>query len=104
MTNRKPTHPGAVLLEDVIKPLGLTITEAAKMLGVSRKTSSEFVNEKAMLSPDMAIRIAKATNTSPESWMNMQQKLTLWEAEQHLPENVIPFPSVHSEEAAALQM
>lgn len=57
-----------------------------------------------MLSPDMAIRIAKATNTSPESWMNMQQKLTLWEAEQHLPENVIPFPSVHSEEAAALQM
>ena len=66
--------------------------------------SSEFVNEKAMLSPDMAIRIAKATNTSPESWMNMQQKLTLWEAEQHLPENVIPFPSVHSEEAAALQM
>ena len=99
MTNRKPTHPGAVLLEDVIKPLGLTITEAAKMLGVSRKTLSEFVNEKAMLSPDMAIRIAKATNTSPESWMNMQQKLTLWEAEQHLPENVIPFPSVHSEEA-----
>ena len=84
MTNRKPTHPGAVLLEDVIKPLGLTITEAAKMLGVSRKTLSEFVNEKAMLSPDMAIRIAKA--------------------EQHLPENVIPFPSVHSEEAAALQM
>ena len=104
MTNRKPTHPGAVLLEDVIKPLGLTITEAAKMLGVSRKTLSEFVNEKAMLSPDMAIRIAKATNTSPESWMNMQQKLTLWEAEQHLPENVIPFPSVHSEEAATLQM
>ena len=85
MTNRKPTHPGAVLLEDVIKPLGLTITEAAKMLGVSRKTLSEFVNEKAMLSPDMAIRIAKATNTSPESWMNMQQKLTLWEAEHFHP-------------------
>ena len=104
MTNRKPTQPGAVLLEDVIKPLGLTITEAAKMLGVSRKTLSEFVNEKAMLSPDMAIRIAKATNTSPDSWMNMQQKLTLWEAEQHLPENVIPFPSMHSEESAALQM
>lgn len=40
----------------------------------------------------------------PESWMNMQQKLTLWEAEQHLPKNVIPFPSVRSEEAAALQM
>ena len=103
MISRKPTHPGVVLLEDVIKPLGLTITDAARMLGVSRKALSEFVNEKAMLSPDMAIRIAKATNTS-ESWMNMQQKLTLWEAEQHLPKNVIPFPSVRSEEAAALQM
>ena len=74
MISRKPTHPGVVLLEDVIKPLGLTITDAARMLGVSRKALSEFVNEKAMLSPDMAIRIAKATNTSPESWMNMQQK------------------------------
>lgn len=52
----------------------------------------------------MAIRIATATHTSPESWMNMQQKLTLWEAEQHLPKNVIPFPSAASEEAAALQM
>ena len=82
MTKRKPTHPGAILLEDVIKPLNLTITEAARMLGVSRKALSEFVNEKAMLSPDMAIRIAKATNTSPESWMGMQQKLTLLEAKE----------------------
>ncbi|MEI3183285.1 MAG: HigA family addiction module antitoxin [Lachnospiraceae bacterium] len=48
---RRPTHPGVVLLEDVIKPLNLTITDAAKMLGVSRKALSEFVNEKAMLSP-----------------------------------------------------
>ena len=104
MISRKPTHPGVVPLEDVIKPLGLTIADAARMLGVSRKALSEFVNEKAMLSPDMAIRIAKATNTSPESWMNMQQKLKLWEAEQHLPKNVIPFRSVRSEEAAALQM
>ena len=93
MKKRKPTHPGTVFLEDVIKPLNLTITEAAKMLGVSRKTLSEFVNEKAMLSPEMAMRIAKATKTSPESWMNMQQKLTLWETSQHMPTNVILFPS-----------
>ena len=75
---RKPTHPGRVFLEDVLKPLGLSVTEAAKMLGVSRKTLSEFVNEKAALSPEMALRISKATNTSAESWLNMQQKLTLW--------------------------
>ena len=89
---RKPTHPGSIFLEDVMKPLNLSITETAKMLGVSMKTLSEFVNEKSALSPDMAIRISKATNTSAESWLNMQQKLTLWNASQHEPTNVIPFP------------
>ena len=89
---RKPTHPGNVFLEDVMKPLDLTVTDAARMLGVSRKALSEFVNEKASLSPEMALRISKATNTSADSWMNMQQKLTLWNAYQHEPCNVIPFP------------
>ena len=89
---RKPTHPGVIFLEDVMKPLGITITDAAKMLGISRKTLSEFVNAKASLSPEMAIRISKATNTSAESWMNMQQKCTLWEAEQKGSIKVIPFP------------
>ena len=89
---RKPTHPGVVLLEDVMKPLNLSVTDTARMLGVSRKTLSEFINEKSSLSPEMAIRISKATNTSVESWMNMQQKLTLWTARKHEPDNVIPFP------------
>ena len=89
---RKPTHPGKVFAEDVLKPLDLSVTDAARMLGVSRKALSEFVNEKASLSPEMAIRISKATNTSPESWMNMQQKLTLWIAQQNEPSYVIPFP------------
>ena len=90
--NRKPTHPGAVFLEDVMKPLNLSVTNAASMLGVSRKTLSEFVNEKSSLSTDMAMRIGKATNTSAESWLNMQQKLTLWNAQRNEPTNVIPFP------------
>lgn len=89
---RKPTHPGSVFLEDVMKPLNLTVTDAARMLGVSRKTLSEFVNEKASLSTEMALRISKATNTSAESWMNMQQKLTLWNAIRNEPKNVISFP------------
>ena len=89
---RKPTHPGNVFLEDVMKPLNLSVTEAAKMLGVTRKTLSEFVNEKSSLSVEMAIRIAKATNTSAESWMNMQQKLTLYNAYKHEPKNVVLFP------------
>lgn len=82
---RKPTHPGEVFLKDVLEPLDITITEAAQKLGVTRKTLSEFVNEKSSLSPEMAIRIAKATNTTPESWMFMQMKFTLWQAEQHEP-------------------
>ena len=88
---RKPVHPGNVLKEDVIAPLGLTVTEAAEDLGVSRKALSELINEKSSLSPDMAIRIARATNTSPESWLNMQSKLDLWKSEQK-EFKVIPFP------------
>ena len=87
---RKPTHPGTVFLEDVIKPLNLSVTKTAQFLGVSRKALSEFINEKSSLSPDMALRISIATGTSAESWMNMQQKLTLWLAEQDAPTNVVP--------------
>jgi addiction module HigA family antidote len=90
---RKPTHPGEVLLEDVIRPLGMTVTEAALALGVTRKTLSEFVNQRSGLSPEMALRVAKATNTTPESWLNMQSKLDLWNARQHEPENVHAFPN-----------
>ncbi len=79
---RKPTHPGEVLREDVINPLGLTVTEAAKRLGVTRKTLSELLNCKSALSPEMAVRIGKATKTTPESWLYMQAKLDLWNAEQ----------------------
>lgn len=81
-----------MFLEDVMKPLDLSDTEATRMLGVSRKTILEFVNEKASLSVEMALRIAKATNTSAESWMNMQQKLSLYNAYQHKPKNVVLFP------------
>ena len=85
-SRRRPTHPGEVLREDVIKPLGLTVTEAAKRLGVTRKTLSALINCKASMSPEMAVRISKATRTSPESWLYMQAKLDLWLAQQKPPE------------------
>jgi antitoxin HigA-1 len=88
---RKPVHPGVLLKEDVLIPLGLTVTKAANDLGVSRKTLSELINEKASLSPDMAVRISKATKTSPESGLNMQSKLDLWSSEQKNL-NVMLFP------------
>ncbi|NLK46691.1 MAG: HigA family addiction module antidote protein [Treponema sp.] len=82
MNIRKPTHPGEVLYEDVIKPLNITITEAALRLGVSRKALSELINARTNLTPEMAVRIGKATNTTPESWINMQSKLDLWRVNQ----------------------
>ncbi len=87
----KPTHPGIVLLEDVIKPLNLTITDAAESLGVSRKALSELVNGHSRLSPEMALRIAKATNTSPESWYGLQAKLDIWEVVNNSPVKVKNF-------------
>ena len=80
---RKPTHPGEVFLHDVLIPLGLTITEAANMMGITRKSLSELVNEKSSCSPQMALRIAKVTGTSAESWLFMQAKLDLWKAAQN---------------------
>jgi addiction module HigA family antidote len=88
---RKPTHPGEVLYEDVMKPLGLTVTGAARQLGVSRKTLSELVNRRAGMSAEMALRVAKATNTTAESWLNMQLKLDLWEARRREPRIVAVF-------------
>lgn len=91
---RRPVHPGSVFLEDVLKPLNISVTDAAHLLGVTRKTLSEFVNEKTSLSPEMALRIAKATNTSAESWLAMQSKLTLFLAREHEPQNVKQFCNI----------
>ena len=93
MITRKPTHPGEVLYEDVIKVLNISITEAASNLGVSRKALSELINGKSHLTPEMAVRIATSTNTSPESWLNMQIKLDLWKVKQNKLIKTIPFKS-----------
>lgn len=83
---RKPTHPGEILHEDVIKSLGLTTTEAAKRLGVTHEALTQLLNCRSPLNPEMAIRVGKATNTTPESWLFMQAKLDLWYAGQQFPE------------------
>jgi len=75
---RRPTHPGEMLREDVVPALGLTQAELAKRLGVSRLTVSELLHERRAVSPDMAMRLARLLNTTPESWLNMQQAVDLW--------------------------
>ena len=74
-----PAHPGEILRELYLDELGLSITEAAKGLGISRKTLSELVNGKAGISPTMAMRLSIAfPNTSPQFWLNLQNQYDLW--------------------------
>ncbi len=72
MTTKNPPHPGAVVFEECIEPLGLTITEAAAALGVTRNTLSELVHGKRGISPEMAVRLAKVFGGSEESWLVQQ--------------------------------
>jgi addiction module HigA family antidote len=81
--NRRPTHPGAILREDVLPTIDMTQTELAERLAVSRLSVSELLHEKRALSPEMAVRLAVLLNTSPESWLRMQEALDLWEVRQN---------------------
>ena len=83
MLMHNPPHPGEIIKELCLEPLGLTITDAAKGLGISRKTLSSILNGKAGISPEMAVRLSIAFNTSSESWLNQQSQYDLWQAEQH---------------------
>ncbi len=83
MLMHNPPHPGEVLKELCLEPLGVTVTDAAKALGVSRKTLSTVINGRAGISPEMAIRLSIAFDTSAESWLNQQTQYDLWQAEQH---------------------
>jgi antitoxin HigA-1 len=80
MYMHNPPHPGEVLKELYIEPMNLTITEVAAGICVTRKTLSELINGKYGVSSDMAIRLAKAFSTTPESWLNLQQQYDIWEA------------------------
>jgi addiction module HigA family antidote len=78
-----PPHPGEILKELCLEPLELTVTRAAEALGVSRKTLSAILNGRAGISPEMAIRLSMAFDTSAESWLNQQTQYDLWLARQN---------------------
>lgn len=81
MRMHNPAHPGEVLRGLYLKPLGLTVTDAAKALGVSRKTLSAVLNGRAGISPEMAVRLSLAFSTTAHIWLNMQLQFDLWQAE-----------------------
>ncbi len=82
MLMHNPPHPGEVLRTLCLEPLGLSVTKAAKALGVSRKTLSSILNGRAGISPEMAVRLSIALDTTAESWLNQQSQYDLWQAEQ----------------------
>lgn len=77
MPMKNPPHPGAVVLQECIEPLGLSITDAAAALGVTRNTLSELVNGKRGISPEMAVRLEKVFGASAESWLVQQAQYDL---------------------------
>lgn len=86
---RKPTHPGEILKELYLDELGVTITEFAGHIGVSRKAISAIVNGHKNVTPEMALRFSMAfPNTTPESWINLQRNYDFWLIEKKLQEKV----------------
>ena len=79
---RQPTHPGALLREDILPALKMTQKDFADWIGVSRLSVSELVNEKRTVTPDMAMRLGKALGNGPQIWLRMQQTFDLWELSQ----------------------
>jgi len=87
MRKRKPTHPGIILEEDYIKPLEIkNLQKLADWLGVSRKTLHKIRTGVGRITPEMALRLAKLFRTSPELWLNLQQKYDLWTTLKEHPE------------------
>jgi addiction module HigA family antidote len=94
---RPPTHPGGIIKRQYLETLNLSVSEVAAVLKVSRKTLSKIVNERGAVTPDMALRLSKEFNTTPELWLNLQQTYDLW----HTAHSTRGWMSVHAMPAYA---
>ena len=97
---RKPTHPGAILREDVLPALGLSVSEAARQLGVTRQTLHRIMAEKVSVTPEMAARLGRFCGNGPGLWLRMQQACDLWRTERELRSELEQIP-VHRTSSAA---
>ena len=84
MAMHDPPHPGEIIREVCVGPLGLTVTEAAKALGVTRKTFSALLNGRSGISPEMALRLSKVFGRSAEGWLRLQLQYDLWQTQQRV--------------------
>ncbi len=83
MSMKNPPHPGKSIALDCLQPFDLSVTEGARILGVSRQTLSNLVNGGGGVSPEMAIRLSKAFGSTPQAWLKMQLAYDLAQAEKH---------------------
>ena len=96
----RPTHPGAILREDILPALGLSVSEAARQLGVTRQTLHRIMAERVSITPEMALRLGRFCGNGPVLWLRMQQACDLWHAEQELSAELEEIP-VHRKSSAA---
>ena len=99
---RKPTHPGEILKEEFLEPLGLSQSQLAKELDTTFRTINEIVNEKRNISPEMAIKLSRYFGTTPELWLNLQNQHDLYTARQRkqtLLDKIRPYRELHRKTA-----
>jgi antitoxin HigA-1 len=99
---RKPTHPGEILKEEFLEPLGLSQSQLAQELSTTFRTINEIVNEKRNVSPEMAIKLSRYFGTTPELWLNLQNQHDLYTARQRkqaLLEKIRPYRELHRKTA-----
>lgn len=92
----RPVHPGETLREDVIPAVGRSKTEIARLLGISRQTLYDIINERQPVTPGMALRLAKMFGGSAESWLNMQRAYDLHLAERELADQLKAIPQLRA--------
>jgi antitoxin HigA-1 len=86
MPMHEPPHPGRIVRQECLEPLGLTVTEAARVLGVTRQTLNNLVNGRSGVSAEMAVRLAQAFGSSPETWLRLQSAHDLAQVRRRSPE------------------
>lgn len=98
--NRAPTHPGAILAEDVLPALELNITAAANALGISRNMLYKIIREESAVTPEMALRIGRLAGNGPEIWLRMQNAYDLWHASRSLGKDLEAIPELYEKKYA----
>ncbi len=92
----QPTHPGAILREDVLPALGVSVKDAAAKLGVSRQSLHAVLGERTSVTVEMAVRLGKLCGNGPQLWLRMQQAHDLWKAERELAEAIAGIPTLRA--------